>query len=107
MATYEQLPGTLNLKLRAGDELGTVITFSGTTLTGYTVASSVVSLVTGDTVAAMTTVVYGATAGQVQIAMSETATSAIAPGTYGWNLVWDAPGSVRRTALTGTFEVRS
>jgi hypothetical protein len=26
-------------------------------------------------------------------------------GTYGWQLDWTAPGSIQRTALSGTVEV--
>jgi len=106
MSTYSQLPGQLNLALRAGDELGTTIDFD-IPLSGYTVSSQIVSLVTGTAVASITATVSDAAAGVVSIAMSETATAAITPGTYRWRLTWDAPGDVRRTALQGFCEVAS
>lgn len=106
MATYSADAGKLNLSLHQGDELGTVIDFTPTDLTGYTVTSSVVSLACNQTVAAMTTSVVTPTAGIVNLSMTETQTAALPVGTYRWSLYWDAPGSVRRTALGGTFEVK-
>lgn len=104
MPTYTQLPGSLSLALRAGDEFGTVVDFD-TSLSGYTVTSEIVSLVSGQTVTAITTTLADAAAGQVGIAMSETQTAALAAGAYGWRLEWNAPGNVKRTALSGMVEV--
>ena len=104
MATYEQLPGNLGLAFRRGDELGTTIDFD-TSLAGYTVSSDIVSLVTGSVVQPITVALSNATAGVVSISLAETQTAALPVGTYGWRLEWDAPGSVRRTALQGTCEV--
>lgn len=104
MATYEQLPGNLGLAFRRGDELGTTIDFD-TSLSGYTVTSNIVSLVTGNVVQPITVALSNATAGVVAISLTETQTAALPVGTYGWRLEWDAPGSVRRTALQGTCEV--
>ncbi len=107
MATYSQDSGALHLSLVQGDELGTVIDFTPTDLTGYTVASDIHSLVTGGTVATATVSIVSATAGTVNVSLSETDTAALAVGTYGWRLYWDATGSVRRTALSGTLEVKA
>jgi hypothetical protein len=104
-STYSQLPGQLGLSLRRGDELGTTIDFSPTTMTGYTVSAVITSLVTGSTVAAFQTTLTNAAAGIVNIALTEQQTAALPVGTYGWRLEWDAPGSVRRTALQGLVEV--
>jgi hypothetical protein len=104
MSTYSQLPGQLNLAFRAGDQLGTTIDFD-IQLTGHTVSSQIVSLVTGTAVASITASVSNPEAGVVSIAMSETATASLTPGTYRWLLTWDAPGDVRRTALNGFCEV--
>ena len=104
MPTYTQLPGSLSLSLRAGDEFGTTVDFD-TTLADYTVTSHIVSLVTGQTVTAITTTLVDAASGQVGIAMTEAQTGALAAGTYGWRLEWVAPGDVKRTALAGMVEV--
>ena len=105
MSTYTQLPGSLGLSFRRGDELGTSIDFTPTDLTGYTVTSDIVSLVTGSVVQPVTVAISNATAGVVAISLTETQTAALPVGTYGWRLEWHAPGSVRRTALQGTCEV--
>lgn len=105
MATYTQLPGTMNLAWRKSNDFSTLIDFNGTTLAGYTVASSLVSLVTGSTVTAFTTTVVDADAGQVNVSMTDSQTAALPAGTYGWRLDWTAPGGVQRTALQGTVEV--
>ena len=104
MPTYSQLPGSLSLSLRAGDELSSTIAFD-TRLVGYTVTSDITSLVTGQTVTSIATTLVDAAAGQVGIAMTETQTGALASGTYGWRLEWIAPGDVKRTALAGMVEV--
>lgn len=104
MPTYSQLPGSLSLSLRAGDELSSTIDFD-TSLVGYTVTSDITSLVTGQTVTSIATTLVDAAAGQVGIAMTEAQTGALAAGTYGWRLEWVAPGDVKRTALSGMVEV--
>lgn len=106
MATYSQDSGALHISLVQGDELGTVIDFTPTDLTGYTVTSDIHSLVTGDTVATAAVSIVSATAGTVNVTLSESQTSALKVGTYGWRLYWDASGNVRRTALSGTLEVK-
>ena len=104
MSTYSQNPGVLNLSFRSGDEVSTSIDFS-IALTGYTVSSSIISLVTSEVIASPTTTVTNAAGGVVSVALNESQTTASPPGTYAWKLWWDAPGAVRRTALTGFVEV--
>jgi Flp pilus assembly protein TadG len=104
-STYSQLPGTMNLAFRRANDFATLIDFNGTTLVGYSVTANVTSLVTGATVIPFTTSITDASAGQVNIALTDTQTSSLAAGTYGWQLDWTAPGSVQRTALSGTVEV--
>jgi methenyltetrahydromethanopterin cyclohydrolase len=105
-STYSQLPGTMNLAFKKAGDFSTLIDFDGVaSLAGYTVTASVTSLVTGATVVPFSTTITDASAGQVQIALSDTQTAALAAGTYGWQLDWVAPGSVQRTALSGTVEV--
>lgn len=104
MATVSTLPGTLNVTVKAGDELSQLLDFS-VDLTGYTFEAEVVSAVTGVQIAEITVSAVDLEDGQVNIAAAETVVDAIAPGSYLWRLVWTAPGSVRRTALEGIFEV--
>lgn len=105
MATYTQLPGSLGLSLCRGDELGTTIDFSPTTLTDYTVTAVITSVVTGEVVETISTSVSDGPNGVVSLALTETQTAALPVGTYGWRLEWDAPGNVKRTALQGVVEV--
>ena len=104
-STYSLLPGTMNLAFKKSGDFSTLIDFDGTTLVGFSVTANITSLVTGATVVPFTTTVTDATAGQVQIALTDTQTASLAAGTYGWQLDWVAPGSVQRTALSGTVEV--
>jgi len=104
-STYSQLPGTMNLAFRRANDFATIIDFDGTTLVGYTVTASMTSLVTGATVVPFTTSITDSSAGQVNIALTDTQTASLPAGTYGWQLDWTAPGSVQRTALSGTVEV--
>ena len=103
MATYAQQPGQMGLTFRAGDALSTLIDFDPVTLSGFTVSSQIVSLVTGLPVKAITTVVTDATAGKVNVSLTGPETAALAPGSYGWELAW-TDGS-KRTALSGVCEV--
>ena len=104
MSTYSQLPGTMNLSFRRANDFATLIDFD-VSLVSYSVTSSITSLVTGASVVPFTTTVTDASAGQVSIALTDTQTAALPAGTYGWQLDWTAPGSVQRTALSGTVEV--
>jgi hypothetical protein len=102
MPTVSNLPGPLSLAFRAGDEFSSLIDFD-TTLSGFTVSSNIVSLVTGATVASVTTTLVDAAAGQVNVGLTEAETAALAAGTYGWRLEWD--NGAKRTALEGFVEV--
>lgn len=104
MATYEQLPGELNLSFRRADEVSTEIDFSPISLTGFTVTSMIVSLVSGATVASIATTLIDAAAGRVNIELTDEQTAALPLGTYRWNLTAD-DGLAKRTYLTGIVEV--
>lgn len=104
MPTYTQLPGSLGLAFRRGDQFGTTIDFSAD-LTGHAVTSHIVSAVTGQTVTAITTTLADASAGVVGLGLTEAQTAGLAAGTYSWRLEWVAPGDVKRTALAGVVEV--
>ena len=109
MAEFSLLPGQLALKTRRGDEFSAVVTLSqggsAFSLSGYTVAASITSLVDGSAVDDFTASVVSATAGTVSISLQENETSALAAGSYAWSLRWIAPGAVTRTALAGVIEV--
>lgn len=104
MATYEQLPGTLGLTFRAGDLVSTEIDFSPLALTGYTMSAALSSLVSGEEVVEVTTVVTNASLGQVNVSLTDEQTAQLEPGTYTWELVGETAGA-RRTLLTGFVEV--
>ena len=103
MASYDQTPGTLNLKMNQGDDFSSLVDFS-ISLVGYTVTSEITSLVTGEQVVPFTVSVVSSTAGQVNVSLSDTQTAALARGTYGWQLSW-TEGNETRTALSGFVEV--
>lgn len=104
MATYEQLPGRLNLTFRAGDYFSTIVDFS-IGLTGYTTSAALYSCVSGSSVQSFSTAMADAAAGQVSIALTNTQTAALPIGTYEWRLHWTDAGGVARTALGGFAEV--
>lgn len=104
MATVGTLPGSLNIAVKAGDELSQLLDFS-ISLTGYTFEAEVVSAITYEEIAAPTISAVNLATGQINISMSETVTASIPPGSYLWRLIWTAPGSARRTALEGVLEV--
>lgn len=103
MPSYDQTPGSLNLAFNRGDDFSALVDFS-IGMTGYTVSASMTSLVTGGDVQAMTVSFASASAGQVNVSLTDTQTAAMARGTYGWNMKW-TEGSGTRTALTGFVEV--
>jgi len=104
MSTYSVLPGSMNLAFKRSGDFSALIDID-IALTSYTVTANMTSLVSGGVVQAFTTSVSDASAGQVSVSLTDTQTTALAAGTYGWQLDWVAPGSVQRTALTGTVEV--
>lgn len=105
MASSPDLPGVLNLALRAGDEYGKLLTY-GLDLTGYTVRTVIYSLVTGQDVSTVTTsVTPGASSSAVNIALQESVTASLAAGTYGIRQELVAPGNVQQTRIDGKLEV--
>lgn len=106
MATYSQTSGELHLAAVTGDSLSAQVDFNPTNLSGYTVTADILSLVTGHTVATASVTLVSPTAGIVSIAMQREQTAALPVGTYAWRMQWVAPGNVRRTALSGTLDLR-
>lgn len=104
MAQVTQLPGSMSLAFRRGDDFSTLVDFS-ISIVSYTTSAGIYSTVTGGLVQAMTATVTDASAGLVSVSLTDTQTAALAAGTYSWRLDWVAPGSVQRNALAGTCEV--
>lgn len=104
MATYQQLPGTLNLAVRTGDDFSSTIDFDPVSLTGFTMTSTIHSVVTGESVASFVTTLTDAAAGKVNIALSDMQTLSLAPATYRWAMQ-GTQGSLTRTYLNGYIEV--
>ena len=104
MPSYQQLPGTMSIAFRRGDEFACLIDFS-IVATDYTWSATIFSQITGETIATPAVTVVSAALGQINVALTELQPSALQAGTYGWRLVWVAPGTVTRTALEGACEV--
>lgn len=102
MSSYDQTPGNLPLSFVRGDSFSALLDFS-IDLTGYTFAASLVSVVIGQDVVALTSSVVSAANGQVNVALTASQTAALARGTYQWKFVWTQGGNVR-TALAGYVE---
>lgn len=103
MPSYDQTPGSLNLAFNRADDFSVLVDMS-ISLAGYTVTAGVNSLVTGAEVQPFAVAVVSATAGQVNLSLSDAQTQAMARGTYGWSMKW-TEGNATRTALTGFVEV--
>lgn len=103
MNSYDQTPGNLPISFIRGDTLSALVDFS-IDLTGYSLAGSLVSLVTGAEVVPLTLSVVSASNGQVNVSLTAQQTAELARGTYGWKFVW-TQGLAVRTALTGFVEV--
>jgi hypothetical protein len=102
MATFSQLPGTLNLAWKRGDRFAAALDFD-LDLTGYTVTSSVVSLVTGESVRSFNVNRTGTS--QITVDLTESQ-SALPAGTYGWELHWVSNAHPFRTPVAGIVEVK-
>jgi hypothetical protein len=87
MASYDQLPGTLNLSFKRSDDFSALVDFS-IGMTGYTVTADITSLVSGEVVQPFTVSIVSATAGQVNVSLTDAQTLALARGTYGWRMTW-------------------
>jgi hypothetical protein len=103
MASYDQTPGTLNLSFKRSDDFSAMVDFS-ISLASYTVTAGITSLVSGAEVQPLTVSFVSATAGQVNVSLTDTQTAALARGTYGWQMRW-TENNATRTALTGFVEV--
>jgi hypothetical protein len=102
MATYDQLPATLNLRWTVGNDFSALLDFD-IGLTNYTAAATVYSTITGNPVATFTTTIPDAAAGKINVALTDSQTTAIGAGTFAWQLVWTV-GTVTRTAMAGFID---
>lgn len=115
MATFESLPGELNLKFVPGDEINVNCDFD-INITGYTVTNLIyvknvyatsgggsgsVSTV-GATVTTFVQNVTNASAGQITLNLPEDRSSLLSPAIgYRWYLRWIDTSNVTRTVLSG------
>jgi len=120
-AIYEQLPAELDLAFIKGDEFGALLTID-INLAGYTYDSRIYALTTaeasaglsggvatvaGGTVTAFTVTPVAATAGIINLSLTEQQTDALSSsGTYRWWLKAVSPAMVTRTFVSGDVTVR-
>lgn len=113
-ATVVQLPGELNVRCVAGDELNFAVDLNRN-ITGYQFATFIYSAPVigagggegtvvgiGPTVTQPSLGIVAQTAGTMIVGLSETQTSLLTPGnTYRWFIRAVAPGEVTRTIISG------
>lgn len=104
MASFDQLPGRLNLSFRSGDAVSVSLDFNPIALTGLTVSAAIYSVVSGAQIVPLTVVVTNAAAGQCNVSLTDEQTAAIPAGTYRWEMSALDAGA-RRTYLAGFVEV--
>lgn len=104
MATQSQTPGNLNLSVKRGDDYTAVVDFD-IDLTGFSVTSSMSSLVSDSVLSTVSTSISNAPLGQVVITIPKQQTSAMSPGSYGWTMRWSTPAGGERAILGGILEV--
>jgi hypothetical protein len=101
MPTFDQGPGKLDVRAKAGDEFAMALDFI-IDLTGHAFAAAVLPAGGGgETAIAVTNTDLAA--GQIQLGLTEAQTAALGAGSHRWYLAWTAPGSVKRTVLAGQF----
>lgn len=109
MATFTQLPGTLDLAFVRGDEVYFSAAFAGLDLTGYTLTAgiynsslnAVTNLVT-PTLTLTTATVGSVITSTVAVGLTETQTATLSTAARNrWYLRWVSPGGVTRTVVSG------
>lgn len=115
MATYSVLPDTLDIVFIQGDELSIELDFDQD-LTGYTFEHKIVEVtaVSGGNITAWTEKVdftrtdMNLAEGRMNLSLQEVQTQALSlGGAYRWWFRWTAPGTIRRTVLSGSITVKS
>jgi len=120
MATFEQLPADVAVRIVRNDDMSMTLDFDHD-LTDYTydakVYTTTVSInsagtgsvvAAGATAAAFTITPVAITAGQINLSLNETQTGALNPSVgYRWYLRYTSPGLVTRTVIAGDFSARN
>lgn len=115
MATWTQLPDTLDFEFVQGDEVNVLLDFDQS-LTGYTFDTKIIEVlaVSNGNVTAFDDVVsfvqtpVNLSTGHINLSLNEAQTSALElGGNYRWYMRWASPTSVTRTVLSGAVSVRS
>lgn len=117
MATFSQLPGTLDLVFVKSDEVNIALNLQRS-IAGYTLTSAIFQATPftlggggsggsvaafGPTVVQPTIGIVSATAGELILGLSETQTNSLTVGSpYRWYLRWVAPGDITRTIVSGS-----
>lgn len=115
MAQFDQLPGTLDVRLVPQDECNIQLSLNRD-VTGYTFTSFIYRAdltgtgggmgsiaAYGPTVTSPTIGITDQTAGTMIVGLSETQTGLLSPGqNYRWFLRWVAPGEITRTIVSGS-----
>lgn len=119
MATFVQLPGSLDITFVQGDEIAIALDFDRD-LTGYSIETSIyvtavfaaggggTGFVTGVGETATTFAISenDLSEGQITLGLSEAQTSLLSPTIgYRWFMRWVDTGQVTRTVLSGTLTV--
>lgn len=127
MASFDQIPAELPITCIVGDELNVGLalktgTNAAVNVTGYTLEAKVYvptfanpdgsfgsgAYTVGATAATFTTSVVSASAGTVNIGLTETQTSALSPAIgYRWYFRWVDTSGVTLTVLAGAFTARA
>lgn len=113
MATFTQVPGTLDIVGTRGDSITVDVTFSGRNLTGVTFSAAVYvpteAGYTAQTPAATPTVtVVSAANGQIKVTLSKTQTAALTSTTpYRWFLRETYADTTARATLAGNVTISS
>lgn len=120
MATFEQLPAEVGVKIVKGDEFSMTLDFDHD-LTGYTYDAKVYTttvsanpggtgsvIAAGATTASFTITPIALTAGQINLSLNETETGRLNPSVgYRWYVRYVTPGLVTRTVIAGEFSARN
>lgn len=106
MATFEALPGELNIALVRGDEFLFSATFNAD-LTGYTRQASIYNDTTNVEIVPLTTSLTTATTGgvttsTVAFTLTETQTALLTAARMRWYFRWVTGSGFTRTVLAGT-----
>lgn len=96
MADFEQIPGTLNVKVALGDDLVLPLQFS-IALTGYTFVADMGGQTPAQDVSQLAS-------GILTLTLTDTQIAALGEGSFEWSLQWTLAGA-SRTVLAGAFRV--